>query len=165
MYRWSMVREFRYSPELRIGEGLDYILRIGERYPMLVLGECLYSYRVHRQSLTKRDPALRLSLVEEALRRARQRRGQEAGVAMEQQGRRGRNCARDNNLAAHFIDSVWSQKQHGRVGGALWTGLQCAALHPNDRHYWKALVYATLPRPMMQRIRSRRAAAVRGTVM
>ncbi len=47
MYRVEAVRGMRYEEALRIGQGFDYILRVGEQYPMMVLGECLYSYRVH----------------------------------------------------------------------------------------------------------------------
>lgn len=160
MYRWSMVQDLRYEVDLLQAEGYDYILRVGERSPMMVLGECLYSYRIHMQSLTKRDPSIREKMVDMARQRAKARRGMsEEALSNYQRVLRG-NRARDNNLAAHFMDSVCSQKQHGRLGGAFRAGLQCARLHPGDLHYWKAFAYAAMPVPLMQRIRSRHATAV-----
>ena len=156
MYRWSMVADLRYDPVLRIGQGFDYILRVGERSPMMVLGECLYSYRIHRDSNTKRDPARRQQMVEMVLRNARERRGI-AGTIGSGSPSTGRGRDRDNNLAAHFIESVCVQKQFGRLGGALKAGIQCLALNPRDLHYWKALIYASMPCPMLRRIRLARA--------
>ena len=66
MYRVSMVEHLRYDENLRIGEGYDYILRMGERFPMKVVGECLYSYRVNIEALTRRDPILRQKMLRDA---------------------------------------------------------------------------------------------------
>src|SRR5690606_2195699 len=32
MFRWKLVEGIEYAPELRIGQGFDYILRVGEKY-------------------------------------------------------------------------------------------------------------------------------------
>src|SRR5262249_18452677 len=108
MYRWSMVKEFRYDPNLPIAEGFDYILRIGEQLPMLVAGECLYGYRIHSGSVTKRDPEYRDRLVREVLRRACQRRGlnfDERFPTPDAPAKRS-NRDIDNNIAAHFMESA-----------------------------------------------------------
>ena len=46
-----MIRDMRYDASLPFVEALDYILRIGESHPMIVLGDCLYGYRMHPSPL------------------------------------------------------------------------------------------------------------------
>ncbi|HYO09308.1 MAG TPA: glycosyltransferase family A protein [Tepidisphaeraceae bacterium] len=147
MYRTSMVGDLRYDPSLLIGEGFDYILRVGERWPLMVIGECLYSYRIHWASVTKRDPGLRARLVREVLERACARRGDDFGSKFAHVGASNgsSNEDRDNGIAAHFMESVCDLKRSGRRREALAVALQCARLHPVDPHYYKALVYAATP--------------------
>jgi len=54
MFRMSFVGHMRFEPSLTVAETYDYILRIGEVHPMIVLGECLYAYRILPNSLTRR---------------------------------------------------------------------------------------------------------------
>jgi glycosyltransferase involved in cell wall biosynthesis len=149
MWRMSMVRDFRYDETLKIGVGYDYMLRVGEKYPMMVLGELLYSYRVDTAGLTRKDPGERLRYVKEVQRRARIRRGMSAdaleAIPSLQVRRKYSNKDRDNNLAARFVDSVVSQRLSGKWAGAFATGLQGAMLHPLDPYYYKALGYALAP--------------------
>lgn len=145
MFRMSLVGHMRYDASLQVAETFDYILRIGELHPMIVLGECLYGYRILPNSLTRRDPAWRDQFVVEALRRACTRRG----VKWDQKvldgahgKRRSQNSMLDNNIAAHFMKSVLDQRRASYHLAALATGWQCVCLHPIDPHYYKALVYA-----------------------
>jgi hypothetical protein len=154
----SMVRRMRYEPALPIGEGLDYILRVGERWPMIVLGECLYSYRIHKASLTNTNAERRLGLVREALRLACSRRG--VNFAHHFPHLQGRlpiqdHRERDNGLAAHYMDSVCSLRRVGRWKEALRTGWQCLRLHPTHGHYYKAMAYALVPLWALQYLRRR----------
>jgi glycosyltransferase involved in cell wall biosynthesis len=163
MWRLSLVSSFRYEPDLPGVEGYDYILRIGEQFPMMVLGECLYSYRVHPTSITQRSPMTRERLVREVLRRAAVRRGttfEAAFPSMVTEKKRLSNRDRDNNLAAHFIESVLDLRSKGRLMDAIRTGLSCSRFHPTDPHYLKALAYAVLPTAVVQRVRSRRKLSV-----
>lgn len=155
MYRRSMVGDIRYESSLPIVEGFDYVLRVGERFPMLVLGECLYSYRIHPHSVTKRNPELRERLVWEVLRRACERRGLDVKHVFPSAGNQsvGKNRNGDNNLAAHFMESVCALRLSGERWRAIRTGLDCAALHPLDPHYHKALVFAVAPLWLTRRIR------------
>jgi glycosyltransferase involved in cell wall biosynthesis len=157
-YRMSSVDSLRYDTTLQCCEGLDYILRVGERHSMLVVGECLYGYRILPTSLTRRDPAWRQGFVAVALQRACGRRGLDY-AALFPNGppgpRRSRRSSQDNNLAANFIVSVLSQRQHGRWWDALTTGLLCARLQPLDFQYYKALIYALLPAPAIRLLRRR----------
>ena len=159
MYRMSMVRDCGYSPDLIIVEGLDYILRVGERWPLSVLGETLYSYRIHFASLTRSDPARRDELLRKALKRACDRRGVDFEKRFPPRQARGwRNSDRDNNIAVTFIESVCGQRAVGRLLAPLRTGIQCAALHPLDPAYYKALAYALMPWSMTRRVRDAAAA-------
>jgi glycosyltransferase involved in cell wall biosynthesis len=161
LYRVGLTAEFTYDPTLWVAEGLDYILRIGERHPMRMLGECLYSYRIHQQSITKRSPEKSEKAVADVLRRTCERRG----LAFEElfasqfgrtEARRFRNQDLDNNLAAHFIESVLDLRGEGRVLEAVRTGVRCAKFHPLDPHYCKALAYSLMPLGLVRRVRAKR---------
>lgn len=167
MYRMSMVSNLRYDESLPIVEGYDYILRVGEQFPLAVLGECLYSYRIHPESVTKRDPARRDRLVVELMRRACVRRGLEPRQAIPHVFGEGVSWvpSSDNNLAAHFIESACELRSNRRRLAALRVGLSCAALRPTAPHHWKALAYALLPELAVRRIRSRRMTPVPADVI
>ncbi len=155
MYRVSAVQDMRYDEELPIVEGLDYVLRVGERHPMMVCGECLYSYRLTPGSVTRKDVVKRSQLSREAVVRAYKRRG----VPEDQMNRPELAMAPkvlDNNVAAHFMDSVEDYRRVGRRWSAIRTGLQCMRMQPFDPYYWKALVYAIVPLWSLGLIRRRR---------
>jgi glycosyltransferase involved in cell wall biosynthesis len=157
LFRLSMIRDMRYDSSLPYVEALDYLLRIGESHPMVVLGDCLYGYRMHQNSLTQSDPDRRERMVIKMLERAGERRGQSYTWAFPQ-GRRSKfrsaNSLLDNDIASVFVVSVLSQRQTNRRWSAINTGLQCARLHPFDPYYYKALVYALVPTRLLRFIRS-----------
>jgi glycosyltransferase involved in cell wall biosynthesis len=150
MFRLSLVGDMRYDAALPFVEAFDYVLRVGEKHPVIVLGECLYGYRILANSVTRRDPMRRQQFVAEALKRACERRALSYDRVFPNGpsgGRRSQHSIQDNNIAAHFISSVLDQKQAHRRWSALRTGFECARLQPFDLHYYKALVYAlTSPR-------------------
>ncbi len=155
MYRMSLVKHVRYVPELRQGEGYDYILRIGEQHPLVVVGECLYSYRVHWSSLTRSDPTGRDRFVREVQRRACERRGIafEKWLANQPRSRTGRSRM-DNGVAAHFVKSVQDLRNRGQRLAALTTGLRCVRLQPFDFQYLKAAIYSVSPDWLRSRVKS-----------
>jgi glycosyltransferase involved in cell wall biosynthesis len=158
MFRTSMAGGFRYEPKLTYNEGHDLILRVGEKFPLQVLGRCLYSYRVHPESITRKDPSFRLECVREVARRACARRGIDPApilASLPKAGEPVRARDRDNNLAAHFIESAIDQRAIGDVSGAIHTGLACIPLHPFDFHYYKALAYAAAPPKLTSWFRSK----------
>jgi glycosyltransferase involved in cell wall biosynthesis len=156
MYRMTMVGHLRYSTNLLLGEGYDYMLRIGEHWPMMVVGECLYSYRIHDASITRSDPERRTRLVLEVHRRACERRGlQYTPPPLNSNGGKAHR-EDDNNLAAQFIESVLDQCDAGQRMSAVLTGLQCSRLHSMDFHYYKALAYALMPRRVASWVRQRK---------
>jgi hypothetical protein len=156
LFRMSIIRDMRYDSSLPFVEAYDYILRMGERYPMMVLGDCLYGYRMHPNSLTQSDPHRRDRMVTSMLERAYERRGQSSRTVLQDKHRKYRssNSLRDNDIASVFVVSVLSQRQTNRRWGAVETGLQCARLHPFDPYYYKALVYALAPARLLSLIRS-----------
>jgi glycosyltransferase involved in cell wall biosynthesis len=151
MFRMSVVGDMRFEPSLQVAETYDYILRIGEVYPMIVLGECLYAYRILPNSLTRRAPTWRRQFEVEAFRRACERRG--LPFEPEDSRYRSHNSLLDNNIAAHFMRSVLDWRRSNRRLAALRTGWQCACLHPADPYYYKALVCAVIPPSVTSRLR------------
>ncbi len=148
MFRVKLVAGEQYREDVRIGQGLDYILRVGEKHAVMVCGRCLYSYRVNRASVTRRDPAVRDKYVREVVTAACERRG----VPLEQgpeflRGARSAQTSSDpeNNLAGHFVQSVVDQKRAGELWRAIQTGFQCSALYPLRMAYHKALVLSLVP--------------------
>jgi len=153
-----MIEDLRYDPTLKVAEGMDYILRVGERYPMIVLGRCLYSYRFKIGSLSRQDAAARSEMVRKVIRQACQRQGcdvserffyyepAESGAF----GHRGR----ENNIVAHFMQSVIDLRGAGRSGEALRTALSCAKLHPFDLYYYKPFLYTVVPLSVIDLYRS-----------
>jgi glycosyltransferase involved in cell wall biosynthesis len=155
MYRLTLVGEMRYAEDLPVVEGFDYILRVGERFPLLVIGECLYGYRIHPQSVTKKDPARRNRLVQQVYDRMYDRRGlpRRRAPGLDGASRESRRDA-DNDLVSHFTISVADQVMAGRRMGALQTGLASWRMHPASAYYAKPFFYAMMPRPLMKLYRS-----------
>lgn len=148
MFRTSMVGSFRYEPTLSLNEGHDLILRVGERFPLQVIGECLYSYRVHIGSITKRKATLRYECSRQVARRACERRGIDPAAILAtipQAGDRLRRRDLDNNLVGHFIESAIDQREAGGALAALGAAARCWRLNPLDLHNYKALAYAVAP--------------------
>ncbi len=154
MYRVSAVRDFRFDPELRIAQGYDYILRVGERMPMVVIDRTLYRYRIKLRSITRKDPSRRRAFVAAARRKACERRGLDYDTVFPPRPpMKERNRDRDNFIASDFIDSALDQRRTGNMRGAIVTGLQCAAFHPLDPYYYKPLLYGLMPIRMLDGLR------------
>jgi len=136
MFRTSAIAGMRFDESLRIGQQYDFLLRIGEAQPMRVLGECLYSYRIHPGSQTKKNPAEREQHVARVIDKARQRRGLPPAEASTQHRS---NRFADNNLVGHFVESVRSLRAVGRWREALRTALACWRLHPFAIDYLRPL--------------------------
>jgi glycosyltransferase involved in cell wall biosynthesis len=150
MYRVSLVKDFRYTEDLPIVEGHDYILRVGERFPLMVVGECLYGYRIHPQSVTKKDPARRIRLTQEVLNRMCDRRGVPRPTFEPNRVASDRPWDADNDIVSHFTASVADLVNAGRHLDALRVGIASWRLHPMSAYYGKPFVYALLPRPAMR---------------
>jgi len=152
MYRLRALGDLRMSEDLRIGQGLDLILRLGERAPMASVGAALYSYRVHHASITKSGALKRSEYVAEVIRRACQRRGfdpaPEVAVYLERAGKRF-----DGRIVSHLIDSAADLRAKGKRLRAIGVGLRSALLAPANTYYYKPLACALLPGRPLRRLR------------
>jgi glycosyltransferase involved in cell wall biosynthesis len=160
MYRLSMVGDLRYDEALRIGEGYDYILRVGEQFPMWVLGECLYSYRINWEALTKRDPVQRQRLLRDAAIKVYERRGlpfDESQLPQLLDPRQIKNRHLDNDLVSHFMASTVDQRRAGNWGAAVQAAVSCLALHPLDPYYYRPVAYAVAPLRVIDWYRARKS--------
>ena len=160
MYRMAMVSDIRFEPSLRVAEDLDYVLQVGERYPMLVLGECLYSYRISIDSSSRVDPSRNRTMEQKAVERACRRRGLDpAAHSLRYERFSPRRAYRQREaVVPHFMESVLDLRRAGRLTDALRTAGFCLRLHPTDPYYYKPLAYFFAPFGMIERHRRRRAA-------
>lgn len=153
MYRVQALAQTQFDERLtRAGEGLDLILRLGERWPLGVLPECLYTYRIHLESITRSDPAVRERQVDCVLMWACARRGLEYSSLFPERVARASRLAtrwrrrdRDNNLAAHFIASVKDFCRSGDRYGAMRAAVQCLKYSGLSPHSMKAVFHAVAP--------------------
>lgn len=154
MYRVALVGEFAYDPKFRIGQGYDYVMRVGERHPMAVVGECLYSYRINWTSATRRNPEERISAIQEVIRSACERRSLNFDeIIFAKPDKRGQNSMLDNGVATNFMESVIDLRRAGRWTEAISNAISCVRLQPLDPHYYKPLVYVILPDGIRRRLR------------
>ncbi|MCK4784361.1 MAG: glycosyltransferase [Desulfobacteraceae bacterium] len=158
MFRVSMVRNIRYEPTLRIGQGIDYILRVGERYPMMVLGGCFYSHRVHLDSTIRRDPVRTKQMIRKVLMRACERRGLNPAECLPANSpassAKYRYMEQEIGIVPHFMESVLDLRRADRNTEALKTAFACLRLHPCDPYYYKPLAYFLAPLALIKYYRS-----------
>lgn len=160
MFRLSLVRGIQYEESLRLCAGWDYILRVGERFPMAVLGECLYAYRVHPEASTRRDPERRMRMMQRVLQRACDRRGsccQDGSARPVTPNTSSAYREEETGMVPHFMESVLDLRRAGRMAEALQTALLCLKLHPADPYYYKPLAYFLAPFAVIERYRRWRA--------
>lgn len=159
MYRMGMVRNMRYEPTLRIGQGFDYILRVGERYPMMVLGECLYSWCFHPDSTTHRDWILRSKKIKQVFELTCQRRRLDKSEHFFAKHYKAHTLIyreREYGIVPHFMQSVLDLRRAGRFREATSTAFSCLRLHPYDPYYYKPLAYLMAPMTLIRCYRSRK---------
>ena len=160
MFRISLVQGFCFEPSLQYGEGLDYILRVGEHHPMLVLAECLYSYRIHFDSLMTKNFLQRKQMIRNVLERACERRGLNPGDYLSVNSERisrFRHREMETHIVPHFMESVLDLRRAGRNREALKTAFACLRLHPFDPYYYKPLAYFLAPLALIKYYRSIKA--------
>ena len=165
MVRLSGLGGLRYDESVGVCQGLDFVLRLGERLPLRRAGGVDYGYRVTPGSITRTKAERRMRAQHTVLRAACARRGLDPDARFPE-GRavppRLRNRHRENGIHTLFIDSVRAHKRSGRTLAALRDGLRCSALHPLDPEYHKALAYALVPDALAERARPAGARARAG---
>jgi glycosyltransferase involved in cell wall biosynthesis len=151
MFRMSMVKDLKYDPDLRIGQGWDYILRVGEQYPLMVLGECLYSYRINPSSNTRSDAKRKAEKVQAVLKKTYARRGQSY---LPEHKRAVSENEQLYGVVPHFMESVLDLRRTGRFFAAFKTAFSCIKLHPSSVRYYKPLIYVLLPLKLIEQYRA-----------
>lgn len=147
MVRADLAKATKFDPTLKLGEGLDFILKIGEEHPIIQIPDILYYYRFHYQSITKTDPTSKGRYLLQVANSARERRGvptMEESVYFE----RTKEYINDanNNLVGHFTDAAYCSVANGYRREAIQTALLSMKYAPNGGvKYLKPLVYSLLP--------------------
>jgi glycosyltransferase involved in cell wall biosynthesis len=160
MYRWQMVSDLPYDESLPVVEGYDYILRVGERLPLMLLGDCLYGYRIHPDTVTKRDPARREALLAQAKRKACERRGISQVPGHASRKRATGNRMRDNDQVSIFMESIADLRYAGRHVAAAKNAFRCCLTQPLDPYYFKPLLASLMPFALYCRLRREAAPAI-----
>jgi glycosyltransferase involved in cell wall biosynthesis len=147
LYRRKWVQDIRFDEELRIGQGVDYVLKVGERHFVMLVPECLYTYRINYNSTIRKDPDKNVRFVRMVIEKAHRRRGLNTANLVLKSGREYRTSrrARDNHIVDHTTESVIDLKRSGRVFDAWQVGWICFKLCPFDFYYHKPLVFCLLP--------------------
>lgn len=143
----DIAQKFLFDESLRIGQGVDFIFRVAEAYPMAVIGEVLYHYRIRATSITKADPVVKAKKLFDVMNKAKTRRG-EAAWSFEEFLRINGKWAndKDNNLSGHFTESAYLSVMQGRRLEAIRTALVSLKYWKNNQAYLKPAVYALLPK-------------------
>ena len=115
---------------------------------MQVLGECLYSYRIHWNTVTKRDPTARYRMLRNAVRKIYERRGlpyDDSKLPEVPHLSRIKNRELDNDIVSHFMVSMVDLRHAGKWRLAARGPQRCLMLHPLDPYYYKPAIYAVAP--------------------
>ncbi|HBH47736.1 MAG TPA: hypothetical protein DDX98_03815 [Bacteroidales bacterium] len=146
MYRTSMTKGIFFDNDLRIGQGVDYVWRVGEIFPISVLEECLYSHRVNYNSVTHKTPGDNYLKINFVIKKGCQRRGWDyekyklcfqPSLLKNQRGM--------DSILPYAIESVISLKRKNSYSVALKTALLCITLHPFDPMFYKPMIYLFIP--------------------
>lgn len=147
MVRTDLAKEYKFNPELRICEGLDFILRIGEKYPMVVIPDILYLYRFHYSSITKTQLEKKRDYLLKVSNYARQRRQKPLLTKKEFDFQIGQHLKDDNNLCGHFTDSAYLSVKANKRKEALETAMTSLRYVANGgMQFAKPLIYACMPK-------------------
>lgn len=156
MFRADLARKIRFDEELYLGEGLDFILQMGELSEILVIGEALYQYRIHSASITKRASESKARQLMTVINKARVRRGLDLWSYDEFDAEYGPYIRdKDNNLSGHFTDSAYQSVISGRRREAFSTAISAIAYVGKSKSYLKPLVYALSPKRVVVEARAR----------
>ncbi len=143
VYRVSSIGSMRFDPSLRIGQGMDFNFRMGEKHPIFVVNECLYHYRHLENSITRFDPVARGEAVREVFRKATKRRGIEVLPAT----RRfvSRSTTAGNNQHSHFVICVKESRRERDWTRAIKAVIDSIRFRPFDWHFYLPIVHLLWP--------------------
>ena len=147
MYRVRMVNNIRFDPELRIGQGIDYVLKIGENKPIALLGECLYSYRINYNSTIRKKPQDNIDKINIVRKKACIRRNANfEDFKIKPKAEYSKiHRAKDNHVIAHCMESIICLKASKELLKAICVAFECIKMHPLDIYYYKPFFYSLSP--------------------
>ena len=148
MYRSKMTETFRFDKEMWLIEGVDFVIRIGEKYPVSVIADCLYSHRVNYESITHTRADKISEAVEKFKYKMSLRRGERTVAVKKRLGKNGINVFRHrryDTILPYAMVSIVEQRRSGNWQVAINTALVCIQLHPLDPLYYKPFVYCFIP--------------------
>lgn len=147
LYKTSMVKNYVFDTSLRVGSGVDFVFRIGENFPINVIGECLYTHRVNTESITHKDPVYNVKKINEVIKKACERRGFESRKYELSYPRKTYFFKHRtiDTILPFTMESVIQQRQYRKWSGAFNTAFFCVKLHPLDFLYYKPLLYCLIP--------------------
>ncbi|TCK07535.1 glycosyltransferase family 2 protein [Marinobacterium mangrovicola] len=114
-----VVSEVRFDRTLRIGQGLDFILRVGEKYNISVIENVLYNYRVHPSSITRMKRKKRNTMISKIKLEAYERRKVNSKIPIINYPHANSDSDKYNNLYVHFIESVRYLLQRRKIKNAF----------------------------------------------
>lgn len=156
MYKLSLIDDMRFDKSLRIGQGVDFVLRVGEKHPIMCLGACLYTYRINYNSTIRQDVNKNNLSVNIIREKACERRGLDFElfrVTFAKPSTVFKHRGGDTHIIPHCMESVMSLKDRHQWMQALSVGWQCCLLHPLDVYYYKPLIYALIPNKLIDKYR------------
>lgn len=155
MYRTEQVANLHFDPELRIGQGIDFALQVGELFPVSRLDMCLYTYRINYQSTIRKNPQDNIKWVNLVIKKACIRRGLDYKKhCLPDTIARGRQSrSKLNHIVSHCMESVVDYKVSGHWFKVMQTGLICLKIAPGNYTFYKPLIYSFLPLVLIQKYR------------
>jgi glycosyltransferase involved in cell wall biosynthesis len=148
MYRLSLIKHFRFDQSLQIGQGIDFILQVGEQFPIICLDKCLYSYRINDQSITHENVANNhksVNLIRKKACARRQLNFEDFKVSFKKTTGLFNYRHTDIHVIPHCMKSVLNLKLRHQFRAAFYVGWQCIVLQPLNPYYYKPLLYVIAP--------------------
>jgi acetyltransferase-like isoleucine patch superfamily enzyme/glycosyltransferase involved in cell wall biosynthesis len=147
LFRTSIARRFPYDPSARIGQGVDVLLRVGERHAMAVMGDSLYTYRINPSSTTRTDPARPAAAIQEIHRRARERRG-----IPDPGGPAPIRADGSHAFGDHLVEAVVDHRLEGRWFRSVRVAIEVSLAFP--RLATRLIVMACIPTSVLRELRA-----------
>lgn len=159
MCRMSMVGDMRYDTELRIGQGLEYTLRVCLKYPVLKIPQCLYTYRINYDSTIRKDPNKTVTQINLALEKICTQHGfdfEKHKIPLLPESHVFKHRHFDTHIIPHCMDSIVQLKEARNYRQAFRSAFVCLYLRPFDPYYYKPFVYCLTPLSIINKHRKKK---------
>ena len=142
LYRSDCTTLLRFDENLRIGQGVDFVLRFGELHKIEVVGACLYSHRVNHFSTTHKSKINNILNINTVFQKASKRRNVPYNPIKERHPLLAKFFPhRDkDNFITYAVESVAPLSRAKHRSKALATAWFCIKRHPLDPLFYKPLL-------------------------